>query len=246
MSNEQVMTELYTKNAWGSQESRSGSTSTSHRTEQLRGQLPQFFSKFEIQSVLDCGCGDWTWMSEVDLTGIEYMGVDIVDPLLDYLQTKYTKPSIRFQKMDVMEDPSEKADVWFARDLLCLYPNSSYKLFFQRFLESDSKYIALSTVDTDEPNDPGILGIWRRLNLKEPPFALKHPVYILLDGKQWNRQKYMHVFTREQIQTWMDTEPFKTTVEALPSNIPLDTRDMNAYKLSNIPLRLRSMRDHMG
>jgi len=244
MSNEQLMTELYTKNAWGSDESRSGTTSTLHRTEQLRGQLPQFFAKFEIKSILDCGCGDWTWMSQVDLSDIEYIGVDVVDSLLDYLQSKYARPGVRFQKLDVMEDPPETADVWFVRDLLCLYPNTSYTLFFQRFLESNSKYIAITSIDTDEPNDIGILGIWRRLNLKVSPFTLKHPVYILLDGKQWNRQKYIYVFSKEQIQVWFDTEPFRPIPEAPPMSTPADTRDMNAYKLSNIPLRLRSLRDH--
>ncbi len=240
------MTELYTKNAWGCLESRSGATSTIHRTEQLRGQLPQFFSKFNIKSILDCGCGDWTWMSDVDLSDIQYIGVDIVDPLIDYLQSKFSKPGIRFQKMDVMEDPSETADVWFVRDLLCLYPSSSYSLFFQRFLESNSNYIAISSIDTDEPNDIGIMGIWRRLNLKSAPFALKHPIHILLDGKQWNRQKYMFVYSKDQIQTWFDTDPFRPIPEAPLQSTPVDTRDMNAYKLANIPLRLRSMNDHRG
>jgi hypothetical protein len=246
MSNEQIMSDIYTRSAWGSQESRSGPSSTSQRTEQLRGQLPQLFSKFNIQSILDCGCGDWSWMSEVDLTNIEYIGVDIVDPLLDYLQTKYKFPNVRFQKMDVMEDPAETADLWFVRDLLPLYPTSTYTHFFQRFLESNSKYIALTSIETDEPNDTGVLGIWRTLNLREAPFSLKHPISILPDGKQWRRQKYMLVFSRDQIQTWMDTDPFRPIVEAPPQSTPHDTRDMNAYKLSNIPLRLRSLHDHRG
>ena len=246
MSNEQLMTDFYTRNAWGSSETRSGPTSTINRTEQLRGQLPHFFSKFQIKSMLDCGCGDWNWMAEVDLSEIEYIGVDIVDPLIDYLQTRYAKENIRFQKLDVMEDPPEKADLWFARDLLCLYPYSSYALFFTRFLESDSPFLAISSIDSEEPNDFGILGIWRRLNIKEAPFALKHPVHIMTDGKQWNRQKYMLVFTRDQIQTWMDTDPFKPIPEVGLQSNSLDTRDTNAYKLSNIPLRLRSLNDHMG
>lgn len=246
MSNEQTMTDIYARNAWGSQESRSGPTSTSQRTEQLRSQLPEFFKKFNIKSILDCGCGDWMWMSEVDLSDIEYIGADIVDSLLDYLRSKYKVLNVRFQKMDVMEDPAETADLWFVRDLLQLYPVSNYNLFFQRFLESESKYIAISSVDTNETNDYGVLGIWRKLNIKEAPFFLKHPIYSMPDGKQWRIQKYMHVFSRVQIQTWMDTDPFRPTVEALPESTPLDTQDMNAYKLSNIPLRLRSMHDHKG
>ena len=246
MSNEQVMTDLYTRNAWGSQESRSGSTSTFQRTEDIRRHLPDFFKRFEITSILDCGCGDWAWMSAVDLTNIDYLGVDIVDPLLDYLQTNFTKPNIRFQKMDVMEDPAETADLWFVRDLLPLYPTESYKLFFERFLESNSKYIAITTVDAEEPNDPGILGIWRKLNLFLAPFYLKHPLHTLPDGYQWRRQKNMFVFSREQIQTWLDTDPFKPIAAVPVSNTLHDTQDMNAYKLSNIPLRLRSLHDHRG
>ena len=247
MSNEQIMTDIYTKNAWGCQESRSGSTSTLERTEELRKQLHLFFETFEIKSILDCGCGDWTWMSHVDLSNVEYLGVDIVDPLLEYLQTNYAKgTSIQFQKMDVMEDPPETADIWLVRDLLCLYPVSSYGVFFKRFLESGSKYIALTSVETEEPNDAGILGIWRKLNLKTPPFGLDTPIYSMTDGKQWNKQKSLCVFTREQIQQWIDTQQTNSISEVLPQNSSVDTRDMNAYRLSNIPLRLRSLHDHRG
>ena len=33
--------------------------------------------KYSITSILDLGCGDNTWMSRVDLTGVHYRGVDI-------------------------------------------------------------------------------------------------------------------------------------------------------------------------
>ena len=246
MSNEQLMTEIYTRAAWGSQELRSGPCSSLERTQELRSQLSLFFQTFQIQSILDCGCGDWTWMSQVDLSEIKYIGVDIVDPLLEYLQTKYSTPTVQFQKVDVMEDPPETADLWLVRDLLCLYPISSYSLFFKRFLESGSKYIALSSVESEEANDPGILGIWRKLNLNLPPFELDTPIYSMADGKQWNSNKKLVIFTREQIQEWLDKQPTNSISEALPQNNSDDTRDMNAYRLSNIPLRLRSLHDHTG
>jgi len=198
--NETIMTDIYRNNSWGCKETVSGPSSTLAKTELLRSILRQTLNELEITSLLDCGCGDFHWMNHVDLVGIQYLGVDIVDALITKNQNEYTNDTILFQKMDILQEPPEYADLWFARDFCCLYPIADNKLFFQKFLESNSKYLALTSIDTEQANKDGISGSWRPLNMTIVPFCLHSPIVTIEDGLQWFRKKTLQIYTRQQIE----------------------------------------------
>ncbi len=58
---------IYTRNAWGSKGSVSGSGSESEFTASLRVTLPDLLRELGVRSVLDAPCGDFNWMQGVDL-----------------------------------------------------------------------------------------------------------------------------------------------------------------------------------
>jgi hypothetical protein len=244
---EAVLTEIYEKNRWGCQETRSGPGSTLLRTEKLRSQLPGFFQELKIQSILDCGCGDWNWMRHVDLSGVEYIGAEIVEPLLNNLQQTYTKETIKFQKLNCFKDPPEKTDLWIARDLLNLVPLSSIRLFFHRFLESKSSFLAVTSLETYEPYEDVLEGSMMPLNLREPPLRLPDPLTILEDGQQWFKPKKLLVYTRQQIMDWfMETTFMISNVEVALPQEEIDILDRNAHLQSNVKLKNMSLHDHRG
>jgi hypothetical protein len=199
--NEKIMTDIYTNYTWGCKETVSGPSSTLSKTTELRSNLRQALNQLQIDSILDCGCGDLNWIKHVDLSGNHYLGVDIVEPLITKNQKLYTTDTMVFQKMDLLQDPPEYADLWIARDFCCLYPISDCKLFLKKFLESDSTYLALSSIDTDQSSTDGPVGVWRQLNISLFPFCLHSPVISIDDGIQWFRKKTLEIYTREQIQT---------------------------------------------
>ncbi len=244
-SNEQRCTTEYTTNAYGCQETRSGQCATLERTQELCEHLPVLLETLGVTSILDAGCGDWTWMSQVSLGSIQYIGADLVDELLLFLQ-RYNSETVSFQKLDIIEDPPVQADLWMCRDILCLYPYADIQRCLERFVESQSKYIAMTSIERIEPNQDGLKGFWRPLNLMLPPFSLPPPDHSCSDGKQWFRQKTLMFFTREQIQEFLSTNPFTATAEVESQNTPDDIQDKNAHLVSNIPLRQRSIRDHTG
>ncbi len=233
---EAIFTELFLNNSWGSRETRSGPAATLERTEQVRRALPDICKELEIQTLLDCGCGDWNWMKHVDLSGVAYMGVDIVEPLITDCQERYTKDTVNFQKLDVIQDPPETADLWLMRDFLCQYSYKDCLTALQKFVESGSQYIAVTTVETMDPYQDCMEGSYRALNLLAAPFILPEPMMEYDDGTQWFRTKKLVVYNRQQIIEWIASKK-QTTAVAAPPPWGSGTQGRNAHLVNNVLLR---------
>lgn len=78
----EVFTEIYRRNIWGYQETVSGGGSTLHYTEKVRQTLPGLLADLNIGTMLDLPCGDYHWMSEIELPVAHYIGADIVPHLV--------------------------------------------------------------------------------------------------------------------------------------------------------------------
>jgi trans-aconitate methyltransferase len=234
---EAIMTEIYNTWAW---------TSTTTSPVQLCSQLPAAFQELEIQSILDCGCGTGggnpPWILSIDAPGIRYLGVDIVNALIADLQTHYTLPTVKFQKMNILRDPPETVDLWFARDFCCLYPKPEIMLFFEKFLESKSPFIAVTSVDTDRTYQKYATGSWIQLNLQRAPLYMPEPLMELEDGEQWFCKKWLYIYNRQQILEWV----MESNAEAEEAPLVRDKPDRNAHLVSNIPLKKVSLYAHKG
>ena len=67
MTPQAVFAEIYQTNRWNDSESRSGAGSSLRETETLRAELPALLARHRIESIADIPCGDFNWMSAVDL-----------------------------------------------------------------------------------------------------------------------------------------------------------------------------------
>lgn len=238
---ESIFTSIYEKNKWGSRETISGPSSTLQRTEELRGGLPKLLQGLQVTSIYDIGCGDWNWMCKVDISGIEYTGVDIVEPLIKKLQEETIKEDIVFKCGDVFTEKPLYTTVWFARDFLCVQSFEMIYAFFKKFVESESDFLAITSVETDKNNDAPI-GIWRPINVLLEPFYLPEPIEVLGDDSQWFRKKYLYIYTQTQIQEWISSTPSKSLGRSLSKDD--DKLDRNRHLQSNVPLRNMSLHGH--
>jgi len=235
-----IFTEVATKNIWGAKTTVSGPSSTLQKTAQIRSNLPSILEALHITSILDCGCGDFHWMKTLSFPSIQYLGVDIVEKLIKRNQELYTSDSVHFQKMNLLEEPPERADLWLARDFCCLYSYKGIKRFFEKFLESNSPYIALTSVQSENENTDGMNGSWRPLSITAPPFNLQQPVASSPDDQQWFRNKVLNIYTREQIQNSLflhmsfeeDEEPEYGSTDLVPV-----VSEHNSHLSNNIRLR---------
>ncbi|MDH3745899.1 MAG: hypothetical protein OES47_12435, partial [Acidobacteriota bacterium] len=130
----EVFTKIYKDSLWGEEEeSRSGPGSTIVATQALRETLPGALEKLGVNSLLDAPCGDFHWMQHVDLTVEEYVGGDIVVPLVEQLQQRFAAANRRFIALDVTEDPLPQVDAWLCRDCMIHLPNKMIRAVLANF-----------------------------------------------------------------------------------------------------------------
>ena len=90
-------------------QSRSGRGSNINQSLYLKKELKLFFEKNNVKNILDIGCGDFKWMSsllkEVDYDS--YLGIDIVDKLIDNNIRNYETDKIQFLQKDIVNEEIE-------------------------------------------------------------------------------------------------------------------------------------------
>ena len=178
---EAVFSEIYRTNAWAATESRSGAGSTLHATRHLRRELPLLFERYSIRSVLDIPCGDFNWMSHVDLKNIDCTGADVVAELIQQNRAWY--PTVNFKTLDLVNDPLPRVDLIFCRDCLFHLPYIEISHAIANMKRSGAKYL-LTTSNTwrSHTNTDIERGKWRKLNLELAPFNFPRPLEIIIEG----------------------------------------------------------------
>lgn len=167
---------IYENNDWTDTESVSGPGSAKSQTEEVKRIVESVISSYSIQSILDVPCGDFGWMNEVDLQGASYVGGDIVEPLIQSNQKKFSQRSdVQFQIMDLISDPLPKADLLIVRDCLVHLSDELILKALDNIKKSEAKWL-LTTTFTSRSFNPNIhTGDWRPINLQKPPFNLGNP-----------------------------------------------------------------------
>lgn len=79
---EAIFTDIFRNNDWAGAASVSGQGSDLEQTRVVAQVLPELFRELSVRRFLDLPCGDFHWMSRVDLSGVEYLGGDIVRDLV--------------------------------------------------------------------------------------------------------------------------------------------------------------------
>lgn len=181
-SAEKVFTDIYKGNTWGGEASVSGIGSDTHQTEFIAQQLPMLFREYEITTLLDIPCGDFHWMKDVDRSGIDYLGADIVTDLVQKNNQLYASERVRFQRLNLTRDKLPKTDLVFCRDCLVHLPNADVLTALKNICASESSYLLTTTFSRDAKNVDIAAGQWRVLNLELPPFGLPQPLALIVEG----------------------------------------------------------------
>jgi hypothetical protein len=114
-------------------------------------------------------------MKNVNLTGIHYIGGDIVEELVEQNNKQWEKPNICFKTIDIITDPLPRADLFIVRDCLVHFPDDLVFKALQNILTSGCNYLLTTTFNKRgnhiELKDWG----WRPINLEEGPFFFPEP-----------------------------------------------------------------------
>jgi SAM-dependent methyltransferase len=136
-----------------STESTSGEVSDTRHTAAIRKKLAALIAdpQYNIKSVLDVGCGDFTWQSMIpEMMALDkYVGVDIVSEVIDANVKKTSdKPNVQFVAGDLMDPAVQQQvlddqayDLVIVRDVIQHIPLTDGRSIFEAIDKSKSRYL---------------------------------------------------------------------------------------------------------
>lgn len=166
---------IYSEGTWGKDlagKGISGSGSTMEITREYRSYVEDFIRQHSVRSVVDAGCGDWSFSKAIDWGGASYLGVDIASDVIAAVRTKHQKGKIRFQVGDITEE-LPAADLLISKDVLQHLSNELVHKFIRNNLKTRKYKWALLTNDRGSQNQDIEPGGYRVIDLSASPFGVK-------------------------------------------------------------------------
>ncbi|MBS1859307.1 MAG: class I SAM-dependent methyltransferase [Acidobacteria bacterium] len=168
-------------NLWGCDESVSGVGSTMAETASLRAGIPPLLAETGARSLLDIPCGDFGWLSTVEL-GVPYTGADIVEALVEANRQRYARDDRRFLRLDLTADALPAADLVLCRDCLVHLSYANIERALANIRASGARWLLTTTFLRQQENREIEDGDWRPLNFELPPFSFAPPERVLIES----------------------------------------------------------------
>lgn len=198
---EKVFTEIYDKGVWGKNKQgvgHSGGGSDYKNALAYIKFLEEFMALKEVRSVVDFGCGDWTFSQHVNWSGIEYLGIDVVKKVIENNTEKYSSSNVTFISADGVNYELPEADLIVCKDVLQHLPNDDIKLFLKQLYKFKHCLITNDIDPHPQNNNAQIsVGNWRPIDLTIAPFNLKAEKIFIYKGDIGGRYKQVFYIKNE-------------------------------------------------
>lgn len=164
MSTEEVFTDIYARHKWGGTDGEF-SSGAGTRNDGIVGPYVAAVRRWleEIDAgtltVVDLGCGDFHIGRQLADLCLQYIGVDIVAPLIQHNTRAFGTDRIAFKHLNMLADPLPDGDVCFLRQVLQHLSNEQILTVLPKL----EKY--RWTVLTEHHPSPGR---FRRFNIDKP------------------------------------------------------------------------------
>lgn len=177
--NQQLLTNtfnrIYAEGTWGKDvagKGISGTGSTLEITGEYRAYVEDFMKKHNVKSVVDAGCGDWSFSSAIDWGDASYLGVDIATDVIAAVRNKHEKGKIKFQVGDIT-DELPAAELLISKDVLQHLSNELVHKFIRNNLRKGKYKWVILTNDRGSENRDVKSGGYRAIDLAAPPFEVR-------------------------------------------------------------------------
>jgi len=177
---------VYEYNVWGSDVSRSGTGSDLWSPEARLAvtALEAVIDTFGIRTMLDCACGDATWMVPFFVAKhpeVQYTGVDVVSDVIE--RNKQRHPDLHFLAQDLSEIPLPTgAELIFSKETVNHMHLVDAQRAIQRFAATGARYL-LTNVHEGEDNFVGAEKTCHTTYIKYdyelPPFSLRRVARVI-------------------------------------------------------------------
>jgi SAM-dependent methyltransferase len=164
-----AFTEVYRRDVW---QGGSGRGSTPDNTLEYRDALQTLLRMSpDIKRVVDLGCGDWAFSRLVDWSGVDYLGVDAVDDVVQANRRAFGERA-RFRTVDITGESLPDGDLVILKDVLQHWPTEEILRFLPRLRRYRYALITNCAYGDDLNTDIAMTG-YRPLDLREPPFSVR-------------------------------------------------------------------------
>lgn len=133
--------------------------------------------ELDCKTLLDVGCGDWNWMSNIELP-CDYIGVDIVPEVIE-ANKRHERKGVRFMLANAIEGELPSADVVLCREVLFHLSFKDGKAALANM--KNTKFIIATTDNSIWFNSDIPTGDFRPINLQRRPYNLPIPYKSIAD-----------------------------------------------------------------
>jgi hypothetical protein len=179
-----VFHKIIFNNHWAADNTLCGRGSTMEATQNLRTELPGFLQRYEITSMIDAPCGDFSWMSTVEFPpGFKYIGGDVVPELINQNKSKY--PDVEFVEFDITSGTVPDVDLFFCRDCLIHLKIEDVWKTIDNLARSNVKYVMFTNyMGMDQNYDVVKTGDYRWIDMTLPPYNFPEPIDYIEDSSK--------------------------------------------------------------
>lgn len=158
----------------------SGEGSSLQSTALVRAALPTVLNDLGVETLVDLGCGDFTWMRTVNLSQ-EYKGVDVVPSVIEANTLNFANARRSFFCLDAAEDELPDGDAILCREILFHLSFADIRSVLRNCAKKKRRYFMATTDSSTLINADIRSGDFRRLNLNRAPFFFPAPDYTIMD-----------------------------------------------------------------
>ena len=176
LTNQERFEMIYNENFWESNESSPGIGSEIKNTKEVLNAIKLIIKQYKIKSIIDIPCGDFNWMSSLEMENIDYDGFDIVRSVIQENNIKFRKPNVNFYYSYMINSELAKGDLMFVRDCLVHFSFEDIKKSIFRIKQSKSTYLLSTSFANLKKNTDIYTGDWRPINLEKEPFNFPKPI----------------------------------------------------------------------
>ena len=170
MSNAEVFSKIYKEDLW---HGGSGAGSKLENVKEYVEILQKYIDKPEIKTVLDLGCGDWQFSKFLDLSSVSYLGVDVVESVIESNSTSYSASNIKFISRDITTYELPKVDLIICKDVLQHLCNKDVVTILVKIITSSKFSLITNDFKPENTENKDIdNGDYRCLDLTLSPFYL--------------------------------------------------------------------------
>jgi hypothetical protein len=121
-------------------------------------------------------------MERVDLSGIEYIGGDIVPSIVEKNQRLHASGSRLFVGLDLTRDVLPDADVLLCRDCLVHLSYPNIQAVLANIARSRIRFVLMTSFPGRRDNYDVADGDWRALDFQAPPFSFPEPRLAIVEN----------------------------------------------------------------